>query len=184
MSTIHPQKMIEVVYRYLGYYDDGVSLSAAIESLTTNSSVEAVSTAILDLLSSGRLELTADRRLRIVPREVNLKGYCMQCGKAMPETVVYCSPFCEQARAAHSPPVVGDGELRPSPSRDGRTTMGPAKTRLVEQINDLKSDWDEIGFDDTFGEYLVDNLRLQAQVESYAMPDSTRRRWVTPWEDG
>lgn len=61
--------------------------------------------------------------------------------------------------------------------------MRTAKDRLIEQINGLKQEWDETGTG-TFGEYLVAILGLEAQVETYAIPDSTRRRWVTAWEDG
>lgn len=42
------------------------------------------------------------------------EGYCMQCGKGLEVTVVYCSPFCYQAWVAGSPPVVGEGAVVPS----------------------------------------------------------------------
>lgn len=32
-------------------------------------------------------------------------------------------------------------------------------------------------------ERIYDRLGLQPETESYAVPDSTRYRWVTPWEE-
>jgi hypothetical protein len=69
--------------------------------------------------------------------------------------------------------------------------MADAKDRLADRIGDVIRE-EEKRYSTPASEKqiarlasaIIERLGFTAQVESYAMPDSTSHRWVTPWQEG
>lgn len=102
---------------------------------------------------------------------------CPKCGTISHHPHDIAEGYCGNCHAWTSPRV-------DSPPRRGERRAG----RFGRDIDRVLHEWMTARvlypneYNKTFGEFLIERLGLSLEVDSYAVPDSTRSRWVTAWE--